>query len=60
MRVWRSSARGTPCCCFRGSADLLRFAAVHLADPSLAALRAVQAAISIYDWFDAWCLGLAA
>ena len=39
--------------------DLLRFAALHLQDPSLAALRAVQASVSIHGWFDAWCLGWA-
>jgi hypothetical protein len=39
--------------------DLLRFAAVHLRDPSLAALREVHADVSIYGWLDAWCLGWA-
>ena len=39
--------------------DLLRFAALHLEDPSLAALRAVHAAVSIYAWLDSWCLGWA-
>ena len=39
--------------------DLLRFAGVHLGDPSLAALRAVQAPVSIYGWLDSWCLGWA-
>jgi CubicO group peptidase (beta-lactamase class C family) len=39
--------------------DLLRFAAIHLEDSSLAALRAVQAEVSIYAWLDAWCLGWA-
>jgi CubicO group peptidase (beta-lactamase class C family) len=39
--------------------DLLRFAAVHLQDPSLAFLRAVQAEVSIYGWLDSWCLGWA-
>jgi CubicO group peptidase (beta-lactamase class C family) len=39
--------------------DLLRFAAAHLADPSLAALRAVQSEVAIYGWLDAWCLGWA-
>ena len=39
--------------------DLLRFAALHLQDPSLAALRAVQADVAIHGWFDAWCLGWA-
>jgi len=40
-------------------ADLLRFAALHLEDPSLAAMRAVHAEVSIYGWFDAWGLGWA-
>ena len=40
-------------------ADLLRFAALHLEDPSLAALRAVHADVSIYGWLDSWCLGWA-
>jgi CubicO group peptidase (beta-lactamase class C family) len=40
-------------------ADLLRFAALHLEDPSLAALRAVHAQVSIYGWLDSWCLGWA-
>lgn len=39
--------------------DLLRFAALHLEDPSFVALRAAQDAVSIYGWFDAWCLGWA-
>ncbi len=39
--------------------DLLRFAAVHLEDPSLAALREVHAEVSIYGWLDSWCLGWA-
>jgi len=39
--------------------DLLRFAGPHLDDPSLAALRAVQAEVSIYGWLDCWCLGWA-
>jgi len=39
--------------------DLLRFAALHLEDSSLAALRAVQAEIAIYAWLDSWCLGWA-
>jgi CubicO group peptidase (beta-lactamase class C family) len=39
--------------------DLLRFAALHLDDPSLAALRAVHAEVSIYGWLDCWCLGWA-
>jgi CubicO group peptidase (beta-lactamase class C family) len=39
--------------------DLLRFAALHLEDASLADLRAVQANISIHGWLDSWCLGWA-
>ena len=39
--------------------DLLRFAALHLQDPSLASLRAVHAEVSIYSWLDSWCLGWA-
>jgi CubicO group peptidase (beta-lactamase class C family) len=39
--------------------DLLRFAALHLEDLSLASLRAVQAEVSIYGWLDSWCLGWA-
>jgi CubicO group peptidase (beta-lactamase class C family) len=39
--------------------DLLRFAGLHLQDPSLASLRAVHAEVSIYGWLDAWCLGWA-
>jgi CubicO group peptidase (beta-lactamase class C family) len=39
--------------------DLLRFAALHLQDPSLASLRAVHAEIPIYGWLDSWCLGWA-
>ena len=39
--------------------DLLRFAALHLEDPSLAPLRAVHADVSIHGWLDAWCLGWA-
>jgi CubicO group peptidase (beta-lactamase class C family) len=39
--------------------DLLRFAALHLEDSSLAALRAVHADVSIYGWLDSWCLGWA-
>jgi CubicO group peptidase (beta-lactamase class C family) len=38
---------------------LLRFAALHLEDPSLAPLRAVHAEVSIHGWLDAWCLGWA-
>ena len=37
--------------------DLLRFAALHLNEPGLAALRASQAEVSIHGWLDAWCLG---
>jgi CubicO group peptidase (beta-lactamase class C family) len=40
-------------------ADLLRFAALHLEDPSLAALRDVHADVSIHGWLDSWCLGWA-
>ena len=40
-------------------ADLLRFAAVHLQDPSLACLRGVHAEVPIYGWLDSWCLGWA-
>jgi CubicO group peptidase (beta-lactamase class C family) len=40
-------------------ADLLRFAAAHLEDPSLAALRDVHADVPIHGWLDAWCLGWA-
>ena len=39
--------------------DLLRFAALHLEDSSLAGLRAVQADVSIHGWLDPWCLGWA-
>jgi CubicO group peptidase (beta-lactamase class C family) len=39
--------------------DLLRFARLHLEDPSLAPLRASQAEIRIHAWLDAWCLGWA-
>jgi CubicO group peptidase (beta-lactamase class C family) len=39
--------------------DLLRFAALHLEDSSLAALREVHADVSIYGWLDSWCLGWA-
>jgi CubicO group peptidase (beta-lactamase class C family) len=39
--------------------DLLRFAALHLEDPSLAALREVHSEVSIYGWLDSWCLGWA-
>jgi len=40
-------------------ADLLRFAALHIENPSLAALRAVQVEIAIHAWLDSWCLGWA-
>lgn len=39
--------------------DLLRFAALHLEDPSLAPLRAVHGEVAIHAWLDAWCLGWA-
>jgi CubicO group peptidase (beta-lactamase class C family) len=39
--------------------DLLRFAALQLTEEPLAALRTVHAEVSLYGWFDAWCLGLA-
>ena len=39
--------------------DLLRFAAAHLDDPALAALRETHAEIRIHGWLDAWCLGCA-
>ena len=39
--------------------DLLRFAAMHLEDASLAELRTVHAEVSIYGWLDSWCLGWA-
>jgi CubicO group peptidase (beta-lactamase class C family) len=39
--------------------DLLRFAAAHLRDPSLTAMRDVHADISIHGWLDSWCLGWA-
>ena len=39
--------------------DLLRFAAWHLQDPSLAPLRAAHATVTLYGWFDSWCLGWA-
>jgi len=37
--------------------DLLRFAAVHLEDPSLAVMRESHADISISGWLDGWGLG---
>lgn len=39
--------------------DLLRLAALHLDDPSFAALRVTYADVSIHAWFDSWCLGWA-
>ena len=39
--------------------DLLRFAALHLEDSSLAALRDVHSEVAIHAWLDAWCLGWA-
>lgn len=39
--------------------DLLRFAAAHLSDPTLADLRRRQAEIRIHGWLDAWCSGWA-
>ena len=39
--------------------DLLRFAALHLEDPPLAAMRVVHAEVSICGWLEAWCLGWA-
>jgi CubicO group peptidase (beta-lactamase class C family) len=39
--------------------DMLRFAALHLEDQSLAPLRASEAEIRIHAWLDAWCLGWA-
>jgi CubicO group peptidase (beta-lactamase class C family) len=39
--------------------ELLRFAALHLEEPSLAALRGVHAEIAIHGWLDSWCLGWA-
>lgn len=39
--------------------DLLRFAALHLQDPTLASLRVVHAEVPIYGWLDSWCLGWA-
>jgi CubicO group peptidase (beta-lactamase class C family) len=39
--------------------DVLRFAALHLDDASLAFLRTTHAEISIYGWLDSWCLGWA-
>jgi hypothetical protein len=40
-------------------ADLLRFAGVHLTEPSLAWLRETTTETRIHGWFDAWCLGWA-
>lgn len=39
--------------------DLVRFAALHLRDPSLAVLRDVHSDVSIHAWLDAWGLGWA-
>jgi CubicO group peptidase (beta-lactamase class C family) len=40
--------------------DLLRFAALHLDDPTLAQLRTAQErSVPIYGWLDSWCLGWA-
>jgi CubicO group peptidase (beta-lactamase class C family) len=39
--------------------DLLRFAALHLEDSSLAALREVHAEVCISGSLDSWCLGWA-
>ena len=39
--------------------DLLRFAEMHLADPSLAQLRVTHADVAIWGWLDAWGLGWA-
>ena len=39
--------------------DLVRFAALHLEDGSLATLREVQAEVAIHGWLDAWCSGWA-
>jgi CubicO group peptidase (beta-lactamase class C family) len=39
--------------------DVLRFAAIHLEDPSLAAMRDAHSEVSIHGWLDSWCLGWA-
>jgi CubicO group peptidase (beta-lactamase class C family) len=39
--------------------DLLRFAELHLEDPSLVPLRASHAELRLHAWLDAWCLGWA-
>jgi CubicO group peptidase (beta-lactamase class C family) len=39
--------------------DLVRFAALHLEDASLATLRVAHAEVSIYGWLDSWGLGWA-
>jgi CubicO group peptidase (beta-lactamase class C family) len=40
--------------------DVLRFAALHLSDRSLDGLRIAHTEdVSIYGWFDSWCLGWA-
>jgi CubicO group peptidase (beta-lactamase class C family) len=40
-------------------ADLLRFAALHLEDGSLALLRESRTDVRVAGWFDAWCHGWA-
>lgn len=37
--------------------DMLRFAALHLDDPTLATLRHLEATPRIHGWLDGWCLG---
>ncbi len=39
--------------------DVLRFARLHVEDPSLAVLHAPHAEVRIHGWLDAWCLGWA-
>jgi CubicO group peptidase (beta-lactamase class C family) len=39
--------------------DMLRFAALHLEDPALAALRRPQPGPRIHGWLDGWCFGWA-
>jgi CubicO group peptidase (beta-lactamase class C family) len=39
--------------------DVLGFAATHLHDPDLEALRETHATTAIPSWLDAWCLGWA-
>jgi CubicO group peptidase (beta-lactamase class C family) len=41
------------------AADMLGFAALHLEDSSLAAMRDSQTDVRIHGWFDAWCHGWA-